>query len=230
MDPVMRDPSLPPPPPLPPPSQVAPVAPPPPVGVVATLAPPYAEPSAPADLQPLRWGPIWAGLLTAIGVFFLLTLIAVTVGLQATPGMEPTEDESGFVAVIATSAIGLIAFFVGGFVASWSGGLADQGRSLLNGFLVWALWLVVVIALALLGLGSLVGAAGEVFGQVAIDPAIDAPAVDPDELISLVRDGAWQTLLILLLTAASASLGGVVGARRELHTAWSRMVVVRPRV
>jgi hypothetical protein len=203
----------------------------PPVGVTA---PPYAamtsESAAPADLQQLRWGPIWAGLLTAIGLFFLLTLVAVTIGLQAAPGMEPTEDETGFVAVLATSAIGLISFFVGGFVASWSAGLADQGRSLLNGFLVWALWLVAVIVLALLGLGSFVGAAGEVFGQLAVDRAIDAPAMNVDDLTTIVRDGAWQTLLIMLLTAAAAALGGVVGARPELRTMWSRIVVVRPRV
>ena len=84
--------------------------------------------------------------------------------------------------MLATSAIGLISFFVGGFVSSWSAGLADQGRSLLNGFLVWALWLVAVIVLAFMGLGSFVGAAGEVFGQIAVNPAIDPPAVDVDEL------------------------------------------------
>jgi hypothetical protein len=180
----------------------------------------------------LRWGPIWAGLLTAIGVFFLLTLVAVTLGLQAAPGIDRgQEEEVGFVAVLATSAIALVAFFVGGFVASWSAGLADQGRSLLNGFLVWALWLVAVIVLALLGLGSFVGAAGEVFGRISLDAAaIDPPAVEGDELVTLVRDGAWQTLLVLLLTAGAAALGGVVGARPELRGAWSRVVVVRPRV
>jgi hypothetical protein len=204
------------------------VAPPPPIAAAAVATMP--DPAAPADLQPLRWGPIWAGLLTAVGVFFLLTLVTVTVGLQAAPGMEPTEAETGFVAILATSVIGLVSFFIGGFVASWSAGLADPGRSLLNGFLVWALWLVAVFALALLGLGSFVGAAGEVFGQLAIDPGIEAPAVDTGDLVAAVRDGAWQTLLALLLTAASAALGGVVGARRELRATWSRVAVVRPRV
>jgi hypothetical protein len=209
MDPVLRDPG-----PIPtPPPVVTPVMP---------------EPAAPADVQQLRWGPIWAGLLTAIGVFFLLTLVAVTLGLQAAPGVD-AEEEVGFVAVLATSAIALVSFFVGGFVASWSAGLADPGRSLLNGFLVWALWLVAVIVLALLGLGSFVGAAGEVFGRGVLDPAIE-PAIEGEELVNLIREGAWQTLLVLLLTAASAALGGVVGARPELRGAWPRSVMVRPRV
>jgi hypothetical protein len=208
MDPVLRDP------------EPIPTSPP----VVTSVMP---EP-APADIQPLRWGPIWAGLLTAVGLFFLLTLVAVTLGLQAAPGVDPgDEEEVGFVAVLATSAIALVSFFVGGFVASWSAGLADQGRSLLNGFLVWALWLVAVIVLAVLGLGSFVGAAGEVFGRV--DPTIE-PAIEGQALVDLAREGAWQTLLVLLLTASAAALGGVVGARPELRGVWSRVVVVRPRV
>ena len=211
MDPVLRDAD----PMLVPPPMVAPAMP---------------EAAAPADVQPLRWGPIWAGLLTAIGVFFLLTLVAVALGLQAAPGVDPSEEDVGFVAVLATSAIALVSFFIGGFIASWSAGLADQARSMLNGFLVWALWLVAVIVLALFGLGSFVGAAGEVFTRVAVDPAIEVPAVEGDELVNLVRDGAWQTLLVLLLTAAAAALGGAVGARPELRSAWSRVVVVRPRV
>jgi hypothetical protein len=201
-----------------------------PLAVAPAVMPALPEPVAPADVQQLRWGPIWAGLMTAIGVFFLLSLAAIAVGLQAAPGVRADEEEVGFAAVLVTSAIGLVAFFIGGFVSSWSAGLADQGRSLLNGFLVWALWLVAVVVLALLGLGSFVGAAGEVFGRASLGiPAID-PAIEGDELVTLVRDGAWQTLLVLVLTAASAALGGVVGARPELRTAWSRVAVVRPRV
>ena len=47
-----------------------------------------------ADLQQLRWGPIFAGLLTAVGIFVLLTLPAIAVGLQAAPGVEKAEDMS----------------------------------------------------------------------------------------------------------------------------------------
>ena len=39
-----------------------------------------------ADLQQLRFGPIFAGLMTAVGIFVLLTLPAIALGLQAAPG------------------------------------------------------------------------------------------------------------------------------------------------
>jgi hypothetical protein len=165
------------------------------------------------DLQPLRWGPIWGGFMTAVGIFFLLTLLAAALGLQATPGATADED-LGIIAVIVTSAIALVSFFIGGFVSSWSAGLSDPGRSLLNGFLVWALWLVVVVALAAFGLGSFIGASGDLFRQIAID----VPAVDGDELIQMLRSSSWQTFLALALTAAAAALGGVVGAHDEVRS------------
>jgi hypothetical protein len=171
-----------------------------------------------ADLQQLRWGPIWAGLLTAIGLFILMSLPAIALGLQAAPGTGDAQD-LGIVAVIVTSAIALIAFFIGGFVASWSAGISDTGRSLVNGFLVWALWLVAATVLAAVGVGSIAGAMGELFGQIE-QPAVD---VQVDQLISTVQEGSWQTFLALALTAAAAALGGVVGAREELRGAWTRV-------
>jgi len=183
-----------------------------PIPVVA--APALVEPAS-ADLQPLRWGPIWAGLLVALGVFFLLSLTAIAVGVQAAPGTANQQNLGG-IAVIVTSAIALVSFFVGGFISSWSAGLADPARSMLNGFLVWTLWLLGVILLAAVGLGALVGTMGQLFGDVALS----GPDVDPAKLVDTLRNSSWQTLLALGLTAVSAVLGGAVGARQELRGRW----------
>jgi hypothetical protein len=165
------------------------------------------------DLRPLRWGPIWGGLLTAVGLFFLLTLLAAALGLQATPG-APDEEELGIVAIAVTSAIALGSFFVGGFVSSWSAGLSDAGRSLLNGFLVWALWLVVVLVLAAVGLGSFLGASSDIFRRLSVE----LPEVEGQALLDTLRTSSWQTFLALALTALASALGGVVGARDEVRT------------
>ncbi len=170
-----------------------------------------------ADLQQLRFGPIFAGLMTAVGIFVLLTLPAIALGLQAAPGAEDLAD-MGVVAIIVTSLIALVSFFVGGFVSTWSAGVSDPGRSLINGFLVWSLWLVAVALLATFGIGSIVGAAGNLFGQISA-PAAD---VDTQQLIDTIRSGSWQSFLALVLTALAAALGGVVGAREDLRGAWMR--------
>jgi hypothetical protein len=174
------------------------------------------------DRQQLRWGPIWAGILTAIGVFVLASLAAVALGLQAAPGIEG--QDLGVTASIVTSAITLVAFFIGGFVSSYSANLSEPGRALLNGFLVWSLFLVLVFLLAALGLGSALGEAGELFGRMRI-PAAEVD-VDATAAIRVLRDASWQSLLALGLTAVSAMLGGVVGAREDVRT-WRYRVAGR---
>ena len=61
---------------------------------------------------------------------------------------------------------------------------------------------------------------GELFGRVVVD----TPDMDPAQLVNLLRDSAWQTLLALGLTALAAVLGGVVGAREELRGRWTAVV------
>jgi hypothetical protein len=165
----------------------------------------------------LRWGPIWAGLLTALGLFVLLSLLAIAIGLQATPAGGEADADLGLVASIVTSAIALVSFFMGGFVASWSANLTHAGRSALNGFLVWALWLLLVLLLAALGAGQVFGIAADLFGP----RGLTAPDVEAGDLVRTLRDGAWQTLLALGLTAAASALGGVIGAHDEVRRRWA---------
>jgi hypothetical protein len=179
-------------------------------GVAATAAVGHT-----GDRLPLRWGPIWAGALTALGVFLLLSLLAIAVGVQAAPG---TDEDLGAIASIVTSIIALVSFFIGGFVAAWSAEVAGNARGLLNGFLVWALWLVLILLLAAFGASTIFGAATELFGQIAVPQ----PGVEPNEVISGLRQGAWGSLLALALTAAAAALGGVVGSHEEVRTRFSR--------
>jgi hypothetical protein len=171
----------------------------------------------PADAQPLRWGPIVAGTLTAIGIFVLLSLLAIAVGVQAAPGVESVDDMDA-VGIIITSAIALVAFFVGGFVATWSAAVSQAGRALINGFLVWTLWLVAVAVLGAFGIGSISGAIGELFGQMTVA----APDVEPEELLDVVRTASWTSFLAMALTALAAMLGSAVATREELRVAWAR--------
>ena len=170
------------------------------------------------DRTQLKWGPIWAGLLTALGLFVLMTLAAIAIGLQAAPGAD--EGDTAMVAGIVTGIIALVAFFIGGFVSSWSAELSDNGRSLLNGFLVWALFLVLLMILAAFGAGSIFGAATNLLGDVSVNvPEVD---VTPQEAIAGARESAWGSLLALALTAAASALGGVVGSHESVRGRWGR--------
>lgn len=179
------------------------------------------DPGTLPDQTSLKWGPIWAGLLTALGLFILMTLAAIAIGLQAAPGAD--EGDTAMVAGIVTGLIALVAFFSGGFVSSWSAELSDNKRSLLNGFLVWALFLLLLLILAAFGAGSIFGAATNLLGDVAVNvPDVD---VTPEEAIAGARESAWGSLLALALTAAAAALGGVVGAHDTVRSRWGRATV-----
>jgi hypothetical protein len=164
----------------------------------------------------VRWGPIVAGLLTAVGTFLLLSTAALAIGLVAAPEGTGAE-EAGPLAGVITAAIALLSFFLGGFVAARSSAVPGQGTGALNGFLVWALGILLILVLAAFGLGQLFGAAGDLFGQYR---SIGLPSADVDTaaLADQVRTGAVGAFLGLALPAAAAALGGWLGSRDDLRT------------
>ena len=173
------------------------------------------EQLASARRDSIRWGPIWAGLITALTTFLLLQLLAIGIGLvDIGPG---SQGGGGIVPAI----IGLIAFFTGGAVAGMTSAIRGPGSGLLNGFMVWALGTVLILLLSVLGLGQLFGALGNVAGQVnpsAIGGAAQqaqgaAPNVSAQEAASAVRTGAIGAFFGLLLSALASMIGGLLGGR-----------------
>jgi hypothetical protein len=173
------------------------------------------EDLASARRDSIRWGPIWAGLITALTTFLLLQLLAIGLGLvDIGPG---SDGGGGWVPGL----IGLIAFFTGGAVAGMTSAIRGPGSGLLNGFMVWALGTVLILLLSALGLGQLFGALGNVAGQVgpgALSGAADsaqnaAPNVSPREAEQALRTGAIGAFFGLLLSALSSMIGGLLGGR-----------------
>ncbi|HWH23262.1 MAG TPA: hypothetical protein VNW68_00040 [Candidatus Limnocylindria bacterium] len=170
----------------------------------------------------LRWGPIWAGVLTAFGLLFLFSLIALAGGLAVVEfnGQPTAGRDWGWIATIITGALLVVAFFAGGFVSSWAGWEADEGLGLLNGFLVWALALVLLLLFAALGIGQAFGAAGQLFAGQFAPGQVLPPDVDPQQVADAFGDAAWQTLFAIVLALAAAVLGGLVGTRDQFHERW----------
>ena len=173
------------------------------------------EDLASARRDSIRWGPIWAGLITALTTFLLLQLLAIGLGLvDVGPG---SDGGGGWVPAL----IGLIAFFTGGAVAGMTSAIRGTGTGLLNGFMVWALGTVLILLLSALGLGQLFGALGNVAGQVgpgALSNAANsaqgaAPNISPQEAEEAIRAGAIGAFFGLLFSALASMLGGLLGGR-----------------
>ena len=156
-----------------------------------------------------RWGPIWAGLITTLTTFLLLQLLAIGIGIA---GVGPSNAGGAWVSAI----IGIIAFFIGGLVAGMTSSVRGAVPGLLNGFLVWALGTVLILALSALGVGQIFGALGSVVGQVGVlqniqNGGVNAPNVNASQIASDVRTGAIGAFFGLLIAAVAAMIGGLVG-------------------
>ena len=163
----------------------------------------------------VRWGAVWAGLVTALATFLLLTTAAVAIGALAVDAGAAPED-GGMVGGIVSAVIALLAFLAGGFVAGRTSGVVGRGYGALNGFLVWALGVVLILVLAAFGLGSLFGASGDLFAQYQQMGAPQPPNVDQNAIIEGIRNGSIGAFLGMLLPAIAATVGGLLGSRDQV--------------
>jgi len=159
----------------------------------------------------VRWGPVWAGLVVALPVFILGELIFLALGV-----LDVGDSVSGGTAGVVTGIIALVAFFVGGLTAGatakWRG--ADTG--LLHGILVWALAVVAIVLLGVIGSTSLISSAGNIASQF-LDPSaistVEAPAVSAEEAREAGQSAASWAVLGLGVTLIASALGGLVGSK-----------------
>jgi len=167
----------------------------------------------------VRWGPILAGLLTTIATLLLLTLLGLAVGLSAFEPNDAGNSEVGTSAAIWGAASALVAFFLGGWVAAKSAAVDGEASGALNGFLVGAAALALILWLIGTGLGNLIGAVGNNIGDIAnlgnannvtVPDGTDAATV-ARENYDEARNSAWGTLAGLALALAASTIGGWLG-------------------
>jgi hypothetical protein len=164
----------------------------------------------------ISWSSIFAGVLSAFGLFVLFSGIALAAGLEA--------DQPKFgreVGLIITGLFGVIAFVVGGFVAAWTAEVDESESAIMHGFLVWALFVVLLVAMVSVGAGAALGAPGNIFSGAFT-------ATDQKALTA----AAWGSVFALVIAVASSILGALLATRDEIRTRWpfarpARTVVTR---
>lgn len=149
----------------------------------------------------IRWGPVWAGVVTAVGAYLFLQLALIESGL-----VDFTDDVTGDAILSAIAAI--IAFFVGGLTvgatAMWQA--ADDG--VLHGIVMWFAALVALLVLSSIGGGVALGSidAGDTFDDLS------AGEFD-DDASDTAQEAAANALLGLTVGLAAAAAGGAAGAK-----------------
>lgn len=166
-----------------------------------------------ADRQDgVRWGPIWAGLLTALTTFLLLELLFYAFGwLDLDPGKGNSSN-------LVTGILALVAFFLGGIIAGATALWKGLFSGLLHGFLVWALGVVAFIALTFFGASALLGSFGSLSNQLGVGPqqvqsTTDVSDSEASQASEKAKDAAAPAFWGLALPLGSAMLGGLIGSK-----------------
>src|SRR5215203_5252930 len=161
------------------------------------------------DVMPVRnrvqWGPIIAGVLTSIATLLILSVLGLAIGASA---FEPRDagESIGTGAAIWGALSAIVAFFLGGWVAAKTAAVGGPGSGMINGLMVGATILALLLWLVGSGVASIVGAIGSNIVDIA-NLAQDqgqtaqqqAQTADPQQAFENVRDSAWGTLAGLLL-------------------------------
>jgi hypothetical protein len=116
----------------------------------------------------IRWGALFAGVITGTASYLLLTLFGLAVGLTA---VDPTSAEPvgrvPFATGIWTGLSLLISAYIGGYVAGRMSGLSRRTDGMLHGFVSWAATTLLYVFLTTSAVGAILGGTFRVVGEVA---------------------------------------------------------------
>ena len=178
----------------------------------------------------LSWAALFSGVLVAVAVHTVLTLLGVGIGATGLTG-EPRAGATGLGASIWTAVGTIIAYYGAGWTTGRLAGIPRSVESSMHGFLCWCLAMTIGIALAMASGGLSAISAG--LGRAAI-PAILTPGagalqtvapatpqpLSPTDLtgpvpaeVRAARATARQSLagfFVMLLGAGAATLGGFI--------------------
>jgi hypothetical protein len=108
--------------------------------------------------------------------------------------------------------VALIAFFIGGGIATLTSPVRGMAASGINGFLVWALTTSLMLAASLLGAGLLFGGVGGSVARILLlQPGHPVGGANLSAFASGAQTAGFWAFITLITTAAVAILGGWLG-------------------
>ena len=122
----------------------------------------------PAALRRISWQAIFGGLIMAMAVEILLTVLGVSIGATAiNPLTQQTPGQGiGMVAAASWILISVISLFVGGWVAGRMSGLGRSSEGAIHGLVTWGTATLITVYLLSSAVGSVLGGAGKLLSQI----------------------------------------------------------------
>jgi hypothetical protein len=155
------------------------------------------------------WGPVFAGSVISVGTLLLLGLLGLAFGALLARG-SPVGFSAFNLAWFAGTA--LVCCFLGGFSAARLGGAVRRVDGVIDGVLVWCLWLAASVWLVGSGVSTVASSAANLASPSMHDGGGDLPST-----YAAVLAFAWGSFIIAALALLSAILGGTAGSLTMRH-------------
>ena len=169
---------------------------------------PTSAPATDVRHDRIRWGAVWTGVLTTLSTYIVLQLLFFALGWLDLG----VDGAGGTTRALVSGTLALIAFFLGGAAAGASALWHRANDGLVNGVVTWAVTVVALLTLALLGGGALVGSLADTAAQF-VNLRNAGAGVDIAAATDAARQTAGATALGLGLSMVAAALGGSLGAK-----------------
>lgn len=183
----------------------------------------------------VKWGPILAGALVALAMFFTLSLLGAALGLAA--GEQLDSEELSLSAGVWSIVALAIALFVGGWIVTKSTTGENRTDAILNGMIVWGTTLSLILFLTGANLGHGADAAARALtagnnATVATAAAsTDRSDRDDDRPVDAAHKALWGAFAAALASLGAAVAGAIVGPYEVVlgvHSDYSRRDPNRP--
>lgn len=137
-----------------------------------------------AVVNPVSWRAIFAGAVVAVALMILFTTFGMGIGAAVLDPQYEQNPGSGLgigsgIYLIVTQ---LIALGAGGYIAARLAGIPRPITSILHGAAVWAIATIFIAWAAIMGTGTMFGAASTIIGNTASSAGSVGQAVVPDDL------------------------------------------------
>jgi hypothetical protein len=132
------------------------------------------------SLRRVSWGAIIAGMVVAISVQMVLSLLGAGIGLSTIDPLRyssPDASSFGIGAGVWWAVSSIISLFAGGWVAGHLAGSAEKTDAMLHGLVTWGLAAIVTAYLLASAVGAVVRGGANVIGTAATVTASGAAAV-----------------------------------------------------